>query len=160
LTRCAAIVMSAWLSMCDSISSLKSMPIEMIPAQDQVVLRLVGRRSWREACAPRPPSPGTSRSCRAYLLGGEHLDEAVGEQSQPVGSAPRGGLSEAELNCVRTKIFFSPAWRQLLIGMSISRYFPPIGTAGFDRMCVSGIEARPASAAENERQHVLHEGQV
>ena len=47
-------------------------------------------------------------------------------------------LSEAELNCVNTKIRFNPAWRQLLIGMSISRYFPPSGTAGLERMWVRG----------------------
>src|SRR5262245_30181788 len=38
---------------------------------------------------------------------------------------------------------FSPAWRQLLIGISISRYLPPMGTAGFDRRCVSGNRRLP-----------------
>ena len=52
-------------------------------------------------------------------------------------------LSDAELNCVSTKIRLSPACRQLLIGMSISRYLPPIGTAGFDRMWVSGKSRVP-----------------
>ena len=47
-------------------------------------------------------------------------------------------LSDAELNCVSTNIRFSPACRQLLIGMSMRRYLPPIGTAGFERMWVSG----------------------
>ena len=42
-------------------------------------------------------------------------------------------LSDAELNCVSTKIRRMSACRQLLIGTSIRRYLPPIGTAGFDR---------------------------
>src|SRR5690606_17739845 len=37
----------------------------------------------------------------------------------------------------------SPACRQLLIAMSISRHLPPIGTAGFDRSCVSGKRRVP-----------------
>ena len=36
------------------------------------------------------------------------------------------------------------------------RYLPPSGTAGFDRMWVSGKEPRAASAAEDEREHVVH----
>src|SRR3954462_5609176 len=54
-------------------------------------------------------------------------------------------FSDAELNWVRTKIRFRPACRALLIGMSISRYLPPIGTAGFDRMSVSGYSCVPRS---------------
>src|SRR5882762_2580157 len=52
-------------------------------------------------------------------------------------------LSDAELNCVSTKMRRMSAWRQLLIGMSISRYLPPIGTAGFDRCWVSGKSRLP-----------------
>ena len=52
-------------------------------------------------------------------------------------------LSEAELNWVSTKMRFRPACRQLLIGMSISRYLPPSGTAGFERMWVSGNSRVP-----------------
>src|SRR6186713_2840460 len=52
-------------------------------------------------------------------------------------------LSEAELNCVRTYIRFKPACRQLLSGMSMSRYLPPMGTAGFERRCVSGNRRVP-----------------
>ena len=52
-------------------------------------------------------------------------------------------LSDAELNCVSTKIRRMSACRQLLIGMSIRRYLPPIGTAGFDRCCVSGKRRVP-----------------
>ena len=65
-------------------------------------------------------------------------------------------LSDAELNCVSTKIRLRPACRQLLIGMSISRYLPPIGTAGFERMWVSGKSRVPAAAAEDQREHVVH----
>src|SRR3954469_9710287 len=49
----------------------------------------------------------------------------------------------SELNCVSTKICRSPAFRQLLIGMSIRRYLPPIVTAGFDRFRVSGNRRVP-----------------
>src|SRR5215471_5997408 len=52
-------------------------------------------------------------------------------------------FSDAELNCVRTKIRRMSACRQLLIGMSISRYWPPIGTAGFERCWVSGNRRDP-----------------
>src|SRR5512139_2251982 len=52
-------------------------------------------------------------------------------------------LSEAELNCVRMNIRRSPACRQLLMGMSISLYLPPIGTAGLERMSVSGKRRFP-----------------
>src|SRR5438094_7485015 len=56
-------------------------------------------------------------------------------------------LREAELNCVSTKIFFNPELRQLLIDTSISRYFPPSGTAGFDRSFVRGNNRLPAPPA-------------
>jgi len=47
-------------------------------------------------------------------------------------------FSEAELNCVRTKTRLMPEFRQLLMGMSMRRYFPPKGTAGLLRSLVSG----------------------
>src|ERR1700741_3661161 len=53
------------------------------------------------------------------------------------------GLSDAELNCVSTKMRRMSACRQLLTGMSMSRYLPPIGTAGFDRSWVSGKSREP-----------------
>src|SRR5437016_13626562 len=56
-------------------------------------------------------------------------------------------FSDAELNCVRTKIFLRPELRQLLIGTSIRRYFPPSGTAGFDRSFVRGNNRLPAPPA-------------
>src|SRR5215203_409903 len=52
-------------------------------------------------------------------------------------------FSDAELNCVSTNIRLRPACRQLLMGISINRYFAPIGTAGFERMCVSGKSRVP-----------------
>src|SRR6476659_7210937 len=52
-------------------------------------------------------------------------------------------FSDAELNCVSTKIRRMSACRQLLIGMSINRYWPAIGTAGFERSCVSGKRRVP-----------------
>jgi len=40
-----------------------------------------------------------------------------------------------------------PELIELLIGISISRYFPPSGTAGFDRSLVSGNKRLPAPPA-------------
>ena len=48
-----------------------------------------------------------------------------------------------ELNWVSTKIRFSPELMQLEMGMSISRYFPAIGTAGLLRDLVSGNKRVP-----------------
>jgi len=36
-----------------------------------------------------------------------------------------------------------PEWRQFEIGISIRRYFPPIGTAGFERYLVRGKSLLP-----------------
>src|SRR5262245_35714866 len=52
-------------------------------------------------------------------------------------------LRLSELNCVNTKIRRSSELRQLLIGMSISRYLPPMGTAGLLRCSVSGASREP-----------------
>src|SRR5688572_20066910 len=49
----------------------------------------------------------------------------------------------ALLNWVMTKIRSMPACRLLLIGMSIRRNLPPIGTAGFARSRVSGQSRLP-----------------
>ena len=65
-------------------------------------------------------------------------------------------LSDAELNCVSTKMRRMSACRQLLIGMSMRRYLPPIGTAGFDRRCVSGIQPLPLAAAKDDCQDLGH----
>src|SRR5215212_10467111 len=51
--------------------------------------------------------------------------------------------SETELNCVRIATRKIPELMQLLIGMSIRRYFPAIGTAGFERILVNGCRRDP-----------------
>src|SRR6218665_2969215 len=50
---------------------------------------------------------------------------------------------DAELNCVSTNIRWMPELRQFEIGMSTNRYLPAIGTAGFERVCVSGDNLEP-----------------
>lgn len=40
-------------------------------------------------------------------------------------------------------MFFNPALRQLLMGISTSRYFPERGTAGLQRVCVRGDRRVP-----------------
>src|SRR3990172_6926042 len=49
----------------------------------------------------------------------------------------------SELYCVSTKMRRRPELMQLLIGMSMMRYFPAMGTAGFDRSCVRGKSRVP-----------------
>ena len=65
-------------------------------------------------------------------------------------------LSDAELNCVRTKIRADLRVEAVLIGMSIRRYLPPIGTAGFDRELRERKEPRTPAAAEDDGEHVVH----
>ena len=48
------------------------------------------------------------------------------------------------MNCVSIYILEIPEFRQFDIGTSISRYAPPIGTAGFARDFVSGYKRVPA----------------
>ena len=45
---------------------------------------------------------------------------------------------DTELNWVRMEIRLMPELMQLLIGTSMRRYFPAIGTAGLDRSRVRG----------------------
>ena len=52
-------------------------------------------------------------------------------------------FSEAELNCVKTNIRFISELMQFEIGMSTKRYFPAIGTAGFERLSVNGANLEP-----------------
>jgi hypothetical protein len=52
-------------------------------------------------------------------------------------------LSEAELYCVNTKMLWIPELMQFDTVMSIRRYLPPSGTAGFDRSFVSGNRREP-----------------
>src|SRR6266851_2927152 len=53
-------------------------------------------------------------------------------------------FSEAELYCVSTKMRITSELMQFEIGTSTSRYFPPSGTAGFERSRVSGNKRLPA----------------
>src|SRR5438876_3803298 len=53
-------------------------------------------------------------------------------------------LSEAELCCVSTKILMTSELMQFEIGTSTRRYFPPRGTAGFERCAVNGNKRVPA----------------
>jgi len=53
-------------------------------------------------------------------------------------------FNEAELNCVSTNMRLMPQLMQFEIGISTRRYFPAIGTAGFDRLAVRGKSLVPA----------------
>ncbi len=53
-------------------------------------------------------------------------------------------LSDAELNCVNTYMRLMFELIQLLMGISTRRYLPAIGTAGFERLAVSGYKRVPA----------------
>src|SRR5258708_29762603 len=53
-------------------------------------------------------------------------------------------LSDAELYCVRTNMRKTSELMQFEMGTSTSRYFPPSGTAGFERSRVSGCRRLPA----------------
>src|SRR5882762_9758701 len=53
-------------------------------------------------------------------------------------------LRDAELNCVSTNIRVIPELRQLEMGISTNRYFPAMGTAGFERLAVRGYNLVPA----------------
>src|SRR5215211_4424035 len=50
----------------------------------------------------------------------------------------------AELYCVSTKILRMSELMQFETGMSMSRYLPPSGTAGFERSSVRGDRRVPA----------------
>ena len=47
------------------------------------------------------------------------------------------------MNCVNTNIRLMSELMQFEIGMSTNRYFPAIGTAGFDRLSVNGYKREP-----------------
>src|SRR5438477_2654017 len=49
----------------------------------------------------------------------------------------------SELNCVRTKMRPTSEFKQFEMGMSIRRYLPAMGTAGFERRYVSGKSRVP-----------------
>ena len=52
-------------------------------------------------------------------------------------------FNEAELNWVKTNILLMSELIQLEIGISTKRYFPAIGTAGFERLSVHGDNPEP-----------------
>ena len=52
-------------------------------------------------------------------------------------------FKDAELNWVSTNILDMLEFRQLEIGMSTSRYFPAMGTAGLERVTVNGNKREP-----------------
>ena len=142
-TGCAAIVRSA-SGLDVALEQLPEVhPVEMVAGEDQDSTSASHSSKCRDRLAH-----GVGRAlepvarCRR-LLGGEDLDEAVARRGRSGRSAAMWRLSDAELNCVRTKMRRSSACRQLLIGMSMSRYLPPIGTAGFDRAWVSGKSRVP-----------------
>jgi hypothetical protein len=47
-------------------------------------------------------------------------------------------FNDAELNWVSTAMWRKPELMAFEMGMSMSRYFPPIGTAGLARCMVNG----------------------
>src|SRR5213593_3585358 len=53
-------------------------------------------------------------------------------------------FKDAELYCVSTNMRITSELMQFEIGTSTRRYFPPSGTAGFDRCAVSGKRRLPA----------------
>src|SRR5882762_6788425 len=53
-------------------------------------------------------------------------------------------FSEAELYCVSTNMRITSELMQFEMGTSTKRYFPPRGTAGFERSRVNGCRRLPA----------------
>src|ERR1043166_1625924 len=67
-------------------------------------------------------------------------------------------LSDAELNCVNTNIRMTSELMQFEIGTSTRRYFPPSGTAGFERCAVSGNKRLPAPPPRITAKRLCLEG--
>ena len=66
-------------------------------------------------------------------------------------------LRDAELNCVSTKIRRISACRQLLMGMSISRFLPPDWHGWLRAVLSQREQPRPLAAAEDDREDfVVH----
>ena len=65
-------------------------------------------------------------------------------------------LSDAELNCVSTKIFLRPACRQLLSGMSMQTVLATDRDRRFGPQVGEREQARAASAAEDDGENVVH----
>ena len=140
-TGCAAMVMSAPVVLVRVNQRRVIHPVQVVAGEHQLVFGVV----LREVAHSLTDGVGGSlipvRVVRR-LLGSQNLDEAARETVEPVGPE-MCRLSDAELNCVRTKMRRMSACRQPLIGTSMSRYLPPIGTAGFDRVAVSGNSRDP-----------------
>ena len=84
VTGCAAIVMSARPSMCDFDQLAEVHAVEMIAGEDQEVVGVVAGEVARRLAHG---VGGALEPVRALgrLFGGEHLDEAVREEIEPVG---------------------------------------------------------------------------
>ena len=129
-------------------------PVEVVAGQDQVVLRLV-RREVARRLAHRVGRALEPVGVVGRLLGGEHLDEAVGEEIEPVGlrdvavERRRVELRQHEdllqpgVQAVADRDVDQP----VLAADRHRRLRPHVGER---------VEPRPASAAENQRQHVVH----
>jgi hypothetical protein len=99
--------------------------VELVAREDQHVAR---GRAPHVAQALADGVGGALEPVAALLglLGGEHAHEARREDVELVRHADVP-VEALELNCVSTKMCRRFEFRQLLIGMSISRYLPPIG---------------------------------
>jgi hypothetical protein len=86
------------------------------------------RRFWRTASAVPWNQSGLSSVCSAAST----VTKAEEKMSNLYVDV-RCLLRLSELYCVRTKMRRRSEFRQLLTGMSMSRYFPPMGTAGLLR---------------------------
>jgi hypothetical protein len=96
------------------------------------------RRLWRTASAVPWNQLSPSSVCSAAST-----ETKPDEKMSNLYVRLRWRFRLSELNCVSTKIRRTFEFKQLLIGMSIRRYFPPIGTAGFERRSVSGKSRVP-----------------
>ena len=113
----------------------------MIPGEDEVGVGVVAHE-MAERLADGIGRPLIPVGIIARLFGGENLDEPVAEEIHPVGL---GGVA-VERRRIELRQHEDPpvsACMQLLMGMSIRRYLPPIGTAGFERCWVSGKSRVP-----------------
>ena len=128
--------------------------VEVIAGEDQVVLRLV-RREVARGLPHRVRRPLEPVGVVGRLLGGEHLDEAVGEEVQPV------GLRDVAVERRRVELrehedLLQPGV-EAVADRDVDQPVLPADRHGRLRPHVrERVEPRPASAAEDERQHVVH----
>ena len=139
---CAAIVMSAPRSRCARRRARGSPSGRCDRRPESGSSRPRAARSAARPGARRRPCPGTSAGCRASARPrGSRRSRPRTRSRRYVSEMWR--LSDAELNCVSTKMRRMSACRQPLTGRSMRRYLPPIGTAGFERVAVSGKRREP-----------------